>query len=333
MNRSYGNSTLSLLGFLWACALALMLGFSTSAQTMPMVALTEGVNSPPSSNQLLSFDSLTPETILSTVTITGLQAGESIVAMDARPSTGQLYGLGSSVGSPTVVTNTTGRLYMINSTTGVATQVGTMPFAVPLTGSRFGFDFDPVTDQIRMVSNARQNLRINPDTGQVIDADPATPGIQTDSLLGEVSDGSITVSAIAYTHNFPGAVSTTLYGINDYSGSLVRIGDVNGSPTSPNSGSLFSIGGPTGTNPLEFDIAPTGEAFITRPIAYDLDFATRPIRMPQLVGVNLTTGTATFERTIGTTPLQVVGLAVTPIQPGWWWNPDESGRGFSIEVS
>src|SRR5690348_6559563 len=81
-------------------------------------------------NQLLAFDSSTPGTVQSTVPITGLQTGESILGIDFRPAAGQLYGLGSS-----------NRLYTIDPTTGAATQVGTGTFAVPLSGTAFGFNF------------------------------------------------------------------------------------------------------------------------------------------------------------------------------------------------
>lgn len=330
MNSRSGNNHRSRRGRLWACTFALMLGFPALVLGMPMVALTEAASPPAVPNMLLSFDSLTPEAIIRTVNITGLQDRERIMAIDVRPSTGQLYGLGITDWP----VNTTSRLYMINPTTGVATQIGAMPFTVSLSGFRFGFDFNPVTDEIRIVSDPGQNLRIHPDTGQVIDADLLTPGIQTDSALVGISGALGSVPVIAHSNNFTGATSTTLYGVNGNDGRLVSIGDVSGSPISPNSGRLFSIGGPPiAAGPLEFDIAPTGEAFITRPSVYDIDFATPPFRIPQLVGVNLTTGTVTFERNIGTTSLQVIGLAVTPIQSGWWWNPNESGRGFSIEVS
>src|SRR5262245_4315496 len=58
------------------------------------------------SNQLLAFDSFTPGTIDVTRPVTGLQGGESLLGIDSRPQTGQLYGLGSS-----------NRLYAINTTT------------------------------------------------------------------------------------------------------------------------------------------------------------------------------------------------------------------------
>ena len=60
----------------------------------------------------------TPGTIASTITITGLQPGENVLAIDLRPATGQLYALGS-----------TSRLYVVDVVTGVGTAVGTGTFA------------------------------------------------------------------------------------------------------------------------------------------------------------------------------------------------------------
>src|SRR5262249_52015905 len=86
-------------------------------------------------NRLLAFDRQTPGTIQGALPITGLPAGESILDVDFRPRTGQVYGLGSG-----------GHLYTINTSTGAATQVGTGTFAVPLSGTAFGIDFDPAAD-------------------------------------------------------------------------------------------------------------------------------------------------------------------------------------------
>src|SRR4051812_4932915 len=132
-----------------------------------IVALTEA-------NVLLRVDSLKPSVILDQRPITGLQGGtgETIVGIDVRPANGLLYALTNQGG--------TGRLYTINLTTGAATLRGTLaadptdatnPYT-GLAGMDFGIDFNPVPDRLRVVSDADQNLRINPDTGAVI---PDTP--------------------------------------------------------------------------------------------------------------------------------------------------------------
>src|SRR5262249_45971797 len=136
---------------------------------------------------------------------------------DTRPSTGQLYAVGS-----------TSRLYTLDPVTGAAKQVGTGTFAVPLVGVAFDIAFDPVADQIRIVSDADQNMRIDPNTGAVIDGDPNTPGIQPDSWLS----ATYTVG-LAYSGT--GAGPYTVYGIDSLNDWVVRVGGL-GAPPSPNLG-------------------------------------------------------------------------------------------------
>src|SRR6186713_1398487 len=66
-----------------------------------------------STNHLLAFDSAAAGTV-TTIPVTGLGAGETLIGIDHRPATGALYGL-------TIDAGNTGRLYVINATTGVAT--------------------------------------------------------------------------------------------------------------------------------------------------------------------------------------------------------------------
>ena len=108
-------------------------------------ASAEILTSVTTSGNLVKFDSATPGTISSSVAITGLQAGESILGFDYRPATGGLYAIGS-----------TSRLYLINATTVAATQVGSAG-AFTLNGTSFGVDFNPTVDRIRITSNTGQN--------------------------------------------------------------------------------------------------------------------------------------------------------------------------------
>src|SRR5215212_5729150 len=126
--------------------------------------------------------------VTTTVPVTGLQAGETLVGIDLRPATGALYGIGSS-----------SRLYTINPLVGTATQVGTAG-AFTLNGTSFGTDFNPVPDRIRQVSNTEQNLRLNPNDGALA---------ATDAALNPAGN----VVAVAYSNNVAGASSTTLYAI------------------------------------------------------------------------------------------------------------------------
>src|SRR5206468_7055424 len=110
--------------------------------------------------ELVQFASDASTTIEHRVAVTGLVPGDSLVSVALRPSNRRLYGLSSG-----------SRLYVLNAVTGQATVVRQTPFEVPLSGTRFGFDFNPQSDVIRIVSDTGQNMRVVPDTGAVVDAD------------------------------------------------------------------------------------------------------------------------------------------------------------------
>lgn len=184
-------------------------------------------------NQLVTFQSDNVLNVAPTHAITGLPGGESIVGLDVRPATGQLYALGK-----------TSRLYVINPRTGAARQVGATPFIPALAGTGFGFDFNPTVDRIRVTSDADQNLRLNPDDGAVAGVDtnlayaPGDPGAGTNP----------SVTASAYTNSFAGATSTTLFDIDNARHTLVI-------QNPPNNGTLTTVGALGSTDDaVAFDI-------------------------------------------------------------------------------
>ena len=196
-------------------------------QTEPVAYAVDGTNN------LLIFNPLTPQPV--TKAITGLQSGENILGLDMRPVNGQLYALGSS-----------SRLYTINASSGVAAAVGTAAFATALSGESFGFDFNPTVDRIRIVSNTGQNLRAHPETGVIAAVD------------GAINPGTPSISSAAYTNNFAGATTTTLYVLDGPNRKLYT-------QNPPNNGALtlplnlpFSFSGANG-----FDIGGTsGKAYV-----------------------------------------------------------------------
>jgi hypothetical protein len=150
-------------------------------------------------DQLVSFDSATPGTLLSAVSITGMQSGEQMRGIDWI--SGTLYGLGDQ-----------SHLYTINPLTGAATQVGAGAFSPVLNGIDFGFNAG--TSQLYVSSDLGQNLTINPITG-VATAGPNYTGAGLDSLAYDYLNTS-----------FYGISSAThdLYGVNPVTGATSLIG-------------------------------------------------------------------------------------------------------------
>ena len=232
------------------------------------------------SNRLLSFSSDAPETVLSETPITGLQPGEIILVIDVRPANGQLVGLGSSQ-----------RLYLINTMTGVATAVAGPTSGI--NGTDFGGDFNPVVDRLRLVSDLDQNLRLNPVTGAVTATDSPLAFASGDSHVG----ANPNVVAVAHT-NRPGSETTSLYGIDSDLDILVLQGSPDGSPVSPNTGQLSTVG-PLGVNTNSLAgldiLGSTNRALasLTSPGNSSSKF----------YEINLSTGAATLLGTIGGTEL------------------------------
>ncbi|MCI0665413.1 MAG: DUF4394 domain-containing protein, partial [Acidobacteria bacterium] len=273
--------TLGLLSYATLTFLPIQtLSTKVSANGLSPVPEMEGnVYAITASGKLINFNIITPGAINSTVTITGLQSGETIVGIDFRPRTGQLFALSGA-----------SRLYTINTMTGVATQVGTAAFTPALSGAAFGFDFNPVPDRIRVVSDTEQNLRLNPDTGAAVMADtPLTFATGDPNAAANPS-----VVAAAYTNNTSGASTTTLFGIDSTLGILVRQGSPGGAPDSPNNGVLTTIGslGVMTTNQVGFDIAAPGDVALA-------SLTAQSATTSSLYSINLGTGAATLVGSIG----------------------------------
>ena len=232
------------------------------------------------SDRLVSFSSADACTITSEVKVTGLGADESLLGIDFRPATGELYGLGSS-----------SRLYTINTTTGAATAIGAAPFTPTLSGSSFVLDFNPTVDRVRVVSNAGQNLRLHPTTGAVVLVDGSLAYNTGDVNFGRAP----TITAAAYTNpdNNP-ATGTTLYDIDGDLGVLVT-------QNPPNDGKLNTVG-PLGVkfNDLTgFDISPSGVGYAVLKVT-GKDQPKHTCGNSELYSINLQTGAATRIGSVGT---------------------------------
>ncbi|MCG9791256.1 DUF4394 domain-containing protein [Flavobacterium algicola] len=161
------------------------------------------------SNLLVRFNPMNG--VSNTSTFTGLAANETIVGLDFRPANGGLYAISNQ-----------SRLFSVNTSSGALTVIGSS--IVPaLSGTSFGFDFNPTVDRIRLVSNTGQNLRLHPDLGTVAAID------------GNLNPGTPFVSGAAYANNIAGATTTTLFVLDSQSDILFR-------QDPPNNGTLVSLG-------------------------------------------------------------------------------------------
>jgi len=192
---------------------------NTPTQTLgELVAVTQ-------SNRLISFNAAAPQKLCTPATrISNLQAGDNVLGIDVRPKDGLLYTIGSS-----------GRLYTISTVAGNTFAAATMgPLLQAASGSQFsglsgndfGFDFNPMADRLRVVSNNGQNLSIDVDNGTVTSGSRLNPGAPG-------------VTAAAYDNNVFNAGSTRLFVIDTTNERLSIQGQA---PSTPNMGDLTTVG-------------------------------------------------------------------------------------------
>lgn len=265
-------------------ALAALAGLVGALAGLPAQAAPAGQTGPvtlwglTTANKILRFASDAPATIQGEVQVTGLGADENLLGIDFRPATGQLFGLGSS-----------SRLYTIDPATGAATVVGTGVLSPTLSGTDFGFDFNPLVDRIRVTSNTAQNLRLNPNNGAVAAVDGTLVYTTTDRNAGAMPN----IVGSAYTNNVPGPPGTVLFNIDSNLDVLVT-------QNPPNNGVLNTVGalGVDTTAQVGFDIIGENMAYAALTVAG---------QGSGLYMINLSTGAATLVGPIGANQ-QIRGL-------------------------
>lgn len=222
--------------FLLAAAAALI-GCAGVQETVGP-ARKENVFALTADHTLIAFNAGQPQRVLSRTKVSGVAPGDALVGIDYRVARGVLFALSRQ-----------GRLYTLDTGTGTLTQVGSAPAALPLAGTLFGFDFNPAADRIRVVGEGVQNLRLHPDTGAVVDGNPAQPGLQPDGALtyvaGDAHAGKTpAIVAAGYTYNKQDEKLTTNYAIDRRLGTLVMQGSREGATpvVSPNTGQLRTVG-------------------------------------------------------------------------------------------
>jgi len=240
--------------------------------------------------ELVKFNAGQPRRLLERKPLVGLPAGERLLGIDYRVARGVLYTLSSG-----------GHLYTLDTASGRLSRVGQGP-AIALSGQRFGFDFNPVADRIRVVSDSGMNLRLHPDTGALAAADPALSA--ADQAPAPAATPAIT--AAGYTYNKANDKLTTNYAIDAARGTLVMQGSREGATpvVSPNTGRIVTVGA-LGTGPVEdasFDIADIDNTALA---ALRLQGRTR------LHLVDLQTGRAQLIGTVGDGRV-LWGLAIEP---------------------
>lgn len=270
------NATLTSL---WAVLLLLISSFTIHAQTI--YGLT-------SDNKLVTFNATTPTSITTNVAVTGVISGQTLMGLDVRPATGELFAIGYNTLTDSVT------LYVLNPTTGVATP---KPTSIKLTGlgSPLGFDFNPTVDRIRLVSKTGKNFRLNPITGGLAATDSTLKYAATDINVGKTPG----VTAAAYTNSYIAATATQLY-VYDETQKVIAF------QNPPNDGVL-------NTQPALLGITTTG-------IVSDMDIYTSPTTLvstvfatvrtgalDSLYSLNITTGVLTK---IGALGASVIDIAV-----------------------
>ena len=247
--------------------------------------------------QVITFDTATPQTTSAPVAITGLAANEAIIGIDRRPSNNLVYAATSAR-----------KLYTLDPATGALTPTAPTPFTPAFARQTSGgVDFNPVPNLLRIVLPQDQNLRVNPETNTT------TIDTPVQYAAGDVNEGAnphIAGSAYANADNDP-MTGTTLYDLDAVQDTLVV-------QAPPNAGTLTTLG-PLGINidnSTGFDISPSGAGYIVTNLPADT--ASRLYTYASGVGVALTT-MPTQIGPVGTTKLRyahiTVGLAAPAPPP------------------
>ncbi len=246
------------------------------------VAIAAADAATPTLAKVIIFDTENPAA--ATVLRTFDTQGAPVVGFDFRPGTTDAYLLLQSAANTLVLVKST--------PAGVTTTIGTVTLDSP--ASAFGMDFNPVVDRIRLITNAGENYRIHPDTAALtVDGDLPAAGF----------------AGAAYTNNFAGATTTTLYGVNGGNDTLFI-------QSPPNAGTVTAVGA------LGFDLSQNFGFDISKAPEGDLG-TTLIAGQPQtpaagvgsvLLAVDRATGKAVNIGTIGTdNTIKVLSFSLLPL--------------------
>lgn len=174
-----------------------LLAFNTQSRAQKMWVLT-------TNDMFYSTDASNLAMMSTPMAVTGLPSGMSLVGMDVRPATGEVYLFGYNS------TQQMAQVFTLDTTNGMLSAIGMGINNLVLEG-QVGFDFNPTVDRIRVVSSGNQDYRLHPTTGALVATDGTLMYAATDVNAGVNPN----IGSAAYTNSFIGSTSTTLYNYDD----------------------------------------------------------------------------------------------------------------------
>jgi hypothetical protein len=230
--------------------------------------------------QIAVFGSAHPESV-TTQQLTGA-TGELWVGLDIRPADGKLYAFGVNAAGAF-------SFFLLDPDSGALTSPGTTASGTFAVGGQYGTDFNPLSDRLRVVNSVNQNVRMNPNNGAVAFVDTSL-SFNAPAVGPEV--------AVAYSNNFVGTPTTTLFGIDRGSSRLVT-------QNPPNNGSVFNVG------PLGVTLDPGSDAGLDISGETSVAYAAMTVGgVTSLYTVDLASGTATPVGPVGSGSSAVASIAV-----------------------
>lgn len=232
-------------------------------------------------NTLYTFGLDNPQASLSSLSINGLGAGETLVDLDVRNTDGQLYGVTGS-----------GKVYRIDPATGWSTDDS----SVALNGkSAVAVDFNPAANRLRVIGTDDANYRHTLAATPV----PATGGTTADGTFAygptDANAGrNPNLVAAAYTNSFNdtgkanSGQPTTLYSVDADLDALITH-PAAGGPTFNTLQTVGALGVDVMAGKTGFDIAGANTALLSSAGASGTTLYT----------VDLTTGKATTKGNLG----------------------------------
>jgi len=260
---------------------AIVVGFGSSSSAAAVVPHLQAFGISGGGTVMEAFWTDTPDRNDWVKRITGLVGDTYIVGIDFRVQDGKLYAVGNG-----------GGVYVIGIPTAITTKVSQL--AVPLYGTKFGVDFNPAADRLRVISDNGQNLRHNLADGTTVEDTILTTPPATGPAKG--------VTGAAYTNNdLDPTTNTTLFDINTVTDQIVI-------QSPPNMGYLVATGNLGLDASLDADLDIYSDLANGKTISATAFATLTPAGgLQSFSSIDLLTGAATL---VGIFPLDVTDVAV-----------------------